>query len=75
VSGPSGGRWTAVRHGDRWRLGTPEREPAAYVSMDQDTFWRLATRGIAPDRARDHSRCGGDRELTDAVTELLAVVA
>ncbi|WP_436790207.1 maleylpyruvate isomerase family mycothiol-dependent enzyme [Yinghuangia sp. YIM S10712] len=74
VSGPSGGRWTAVRQADRWRLGTPERKPYAHVSMDQDTFWRLATRGIPIESARKRSQSSGDRELADAVTELFAVV-
>ncbi len=74
VSGPSGGRWDAVRQDDRWRLGTPEREPATHVSMNEDTFWRLATRGIPVESARERSQLSGDRELANAVTELFAVV-
>jgi hypothetical protein len=43
--------------------------------MDQDTFWRLATRGITVDDARARSAPSGDPELTAAMTTLLAVVA
>ncbi|NUU23820.1 MAG: maleylpyruvate isomerase family mycothiol-dependent enzyme [Streptomycetaceae bacterium] len=77
VSGPAGGRWTAIREGGRWRMaaGSGGREAAARVVMDQDTFWRLATRGISPEQARGRSRAYGDPELGAAVTELLAVVA
>jgi hypothetical protein len=43
--------------------------------MDQDTFWRLATRGITVEQARGRSTMSGDPDLTTAVTALLAVVA
>ncbi|GAA4938887.1 uncharacterized protein (TIGR03083 family) [Nonomuraea thailandensis] len=50
-------------------------EPAARVSMDQDTFWRLATRGIGVEQARARAEVSGDAELTAAMTTLLAVIA
>ncbi|MEV0407682.1 maleylpyruvate isomerase family mycothiol-dependent enzyme [Actinoallomurus sp. NPDC050550] len=75
VAGPAGGRWGAVRQGGRWRMAEPTGEPAARVSMDQDTFWRLATRGVTVEQARERSTVSGDPELTTAVTALLAVVA
>ncbi|MEV0998934.1 maleylpyruvate isomerase family mycothiol-dependent enzyme [Nonomuraea sp. NPDC050202] len=53
----------------------PGGEPAARVSMDQDTFWRLATRGIGVEQARARAEASGDPELTAAMTTLLAVVA
>jgi uncharacterized protein (TIGR03083 family) len=75
VSGPAGGRWGVVRHDRRWQMAEPLGEPAARVSMDQDTFWRLATRGITVQQARQRSTASGDAELTTAITALLAVVA
>lgn len=75
VLGPAGGRWGAVRHEGRWRMAPPEGEPDARVSMDQDTFWRLATRGITVEQARRRATVSGDAELTAAITTLLAVVA
>ncbi|MEO3825883.1 maleylpyruvate isomerase family mycothiol-dependent enzyme [Actinomadura sp. B10D3] len=75
VRGPAGGRWGVVRQDGRWRMADPEGEPAAYVSMDQDTFWRLATRGITAEEARRRSTSEGDQELTTAMTALLAIVA
>ncbi|MEV5824649.1 maleylpyruvate isomerase family mycothiol-dependent enzyme [Spirillospora sp. NPDC052242] len=75
VLGPAGGRWDAVRRDGRWRIADPEEEPTARVSMDQDAFWRLATRGITVEEARRRSEASGDAELTAAATALLAVVA
>jgi uncharacterized protein (TIGR03083 family) len=75
VLGPAGGRWSAAWRDGRWRMTPPGGEPAARVSMDQDTFWRLATRGITVEDARARSAPSGDPELTAAMTTLLAVVA
>lgn len=75
VLGPAGGQWSAARQDGRWRMVTPGGQPAARVSMDQDTFWRLATRGITVEEARARSTASGDPELTAAMTTLLAVVA
>jgi uncharacterized protein (TIGR03083 family) len=75
VLGPAGGRWGVVRQDARWRMAEPDGEPTAHVSMDQDTFWRLATRGITVEQARQRSTASGDPELTMAITALLAVVA
>ncbi|SNS13049.1 maleylpyruvate isomerase family mycothiol-dependent enzyme [Actinomadura mexicana] len=75
VLGPAGGRWGVVRQEARWRMTQPLGEPSARVSMDQDTFWRLATRGITVEQARQRSTASGDAELTGSITELLAVIA
>ncbi|TDE43067.1 maleylpyruvate isomerase family mycothiol-dependent enzyme [Nonomuraea mesophila] len=75
VTGPAGGRWYAVRRDGRWEMGPAGAEPAARVSMDQDTFWRLATRGITPEQARERAGMSGDAALASAVTTLLAIVA
>lgn len=78
VLGPAGGRWNAVRQGGRWRMAPPDADGtdgAARVSMDQDTFWRLASRGIPVEQARERSQASGDPELTAAMTTLLAIVA
>lgn len=75
VTGPAGGRWDAVVAADgHWSLTAAGGVPGAHVVMDQDTFWRLACRGITEDEARSRSRALGDGELAAAVTTLLAVV-
>jgi uncharacterized protein (TIGR03083 family) len=76
ITGPAGGTWWAIRAGDRWRLtaGGAVAEPTGQVVMDQDTLWRLATRGISVEEARGHSEMYGDQGLTRAATTLLAIV-
>ncbi|MFD0539181.1 maleylpyruvate isomerase family mycothiol-dependent enzyme [Actinomadura luteofluorescens] len=75
VLGAAGGRWGVVRQDGRWQMTEPLGEATALVSMDQDTFWRLATRGITEDEARQRSTMTGDADLTTAITALLAVIA
>lgn len=76
VTGPAGGVWFATRQPDRWHLSTAHPgEPDAHVVMPQDTLWRLASRGISVEQARERARLRGDPELTRAATTLLAVVA
>ncbi|MEV5892062.1 maleylpyruvate isomerase family mycothiol-dependent enzyme [Nonomuraea fuscirosea] len=75
VTGPAGARWSAARCAGRWAMSPADADPAALVTMDQDTFWRLATRGITVEEARDRANVDGDPALTAAATTLLAVVA
>ncbi|GAB1817973.1 maleylpyruvate isomerase family mycothiol-dependent enzyme [Herbidospora sp. RD11066] len=64
---------SAVWHEGRWRMGAGT--PTAEITTDQDTFWRLASRGITVEEARRRATMTGDPELTAAATTLLAVVA
>ncbi|MFB4274234.1 MULTISPECIES: maleylpyruvate isomerase family mycothiol-dependent enzyme [unclassified Nonomuraea] len=75
VIGPAGARWSAVRRAGRWVMSPADEDPAALVTMDQDTFWRLATRGITVVEARERADLKGDPALAAAATTLLAVVA
>ncbi|MET8796488.1 maleylpyruvate isomerase family mycothiol-dependent enzyme [Nocardia sp. NPDC004568] len=76
IIGPAGGCWSVVSDGTSWDLTAAQaEEPAAVVRMDQDAVWRLATRGITVEEARQRSTLRGDPELTESATTLLAVVA
>jgi len=74
VTGPSGGLWEATRGHHGWRMSGSSGGPATTVEIDQDSFWRLAVRGITVDVARQRARVDGDAELHQAVTTLLAIV-
>ncbi|NKY54839.1 maleylpyruvate isomerase family mycothiol-dependent enzyme [Nocardia flavorosea] len=76
ITGPAGGGWSVVSDGEGWDLTAAQPgNPAAVVRMDQDSFWRLASRGITVEQARGRSELRGDPGLTEAATTLLAVVA
>lgn len=75
VTGPAGGHWAVISDGTQWKL-TAESVPApdAAVRMDQDTMWRLASRGISVEQGRERAELSGDSQLADAAASLLAVV-
>jgi uncharacterized protein (TIGR03083 family) len=76
ITGPAGGCWAAVSDGTSWDLTADSvQHPTASVRIDQDTLWRLASRGLTPAQARRSSELDGDPELADAAMGLLAVVA
>jgi uncharacterized protein (TIGR03083 family) len=76
VAGESGGDWSVVREGSGWRLfeGAPE-SPAARVTLDAGTAWRLFTRGIAPEEARRIAIIEGDARLGERVLHVVAIIA
>jgi uncharacterized protein (TIGR03083 family) len=75
VPGPGGGEWTCARDAGRWRLDVwPVPQPAATVSLDADTAWRLCTRGISPARAAELARIDGDEGLAAAMLRIVSII-
>jgi hypothetical protein len=76
IRGESGAEWRVVRTESGWQLtGEVAPEPDAVVEMDQEIFWRLATKGIDPDAARQLSVFAGDRELAEGFLRMVAILA
>jgi uncharacterized protein (TIGR03083 family) len=76
VSGAAGGAWTLAREGEVWRLYA-ERCPEAgcHVRMDQDTAWRLMTKGLSSEEAASRVHIAGEQHLGIPVLKMLAVMA
>jgi uncharacterized protein (TIGR03083 family) len=75
VSGDCGGDWHLYR-GDAWVLaGEPAGTIAATVTIPQEIAWRIFTKGIARENAREHVRVTGDAALGGHVLDMLAIVA
>ncbi|RKS08243.1 uncharacterized protein (TIGR03083 family) [Nocardiopsis sp. Huas11] len=75
VEGPAGGAWTVTATGDGWSLAAPDTgRPAATVTLDAETTWRLCTRGIAPDDALARARVDGDRALAEALCQIVSII-
>jgi uncharacterized protein (TIGR03083 family) len=75
VTGTGGGTWTARRQNTTWAIGRgPATRPAALVQLSSGYFWRLATRGITVETAREHALISGDQTLGIAVLNLVAIV-
>jgi len=74
VTGDCGGDWHLYRAGS-WLLTTrPAGAIAASVTVPQDIAWRIFTKGIARERARDHLGVSGDAMLGHHVLDMLAIV-
>ena len=75
VQGSGGGTWVATRAPSRWRLEAPNGETAdALVRVSPDTLWRLASRGLTPDEARERATVVGDESLASAALQLLSII-
>jgi hypothetical protein len=75
VTGTGGGSWTAQRRNTTWALDRgPATQPAALVQLSSEDFWRVATRGITVETAREQALISGDQTLGAAVLNLVAII-
>lgn len=76
VTGEAGGVWTTQRRDERWTV-----EPAAdgatdaTVEIDQETAWRLFTKGISRAEAQRAARIAGERALAERVFKVVSILA
>jgi uncharacterized protein (TIGR03083 family) len=76
VTGEAGDQWTLSREAGAWRLYSGGSEtPACAVRMDQDTAWRLLTKGLSRDQAAARVEFIGDERLGQPILGMLAVMA
>ena len=76
VTGPGGGTWTVRRQEAAWAVDRGPSAPhaAALVRLSADTLWRVATRGITVETARERATIAGDQDLGSAVLTLVAII-
>lgn len=66
VTGEAGGTWSLVRDGARWRLRRgPAPVPAAAMTLDPDSAWRLLYNALPEREARKRTRIEGDPSLAE----------
>lgn len=76
IDGPAGGAWSVVRADGRWTLyAGPTDAPTASARMSDDTAWRLLTRGLSPDAARQAVALAGDQALAASILDAVAIIA
>jgi uncharacterized protein (TIGR03083 family) len=76
VTGEAGDVWYVVGEANGWSLyKTVELQPASVVTMDQETCWRLFTKGIDKDQARVIVRIEGDQALGEKMLETVSIIA
>ena len=76
VTGESGDRWHLVGEANIWSLSQEVKlQPVAVVTMDQETCWRLFTKGMNKDQARAKTAIEGDQKLGERLLEAVSVIA
>jgi uncharacterized protein (TIGR03083 family) len=76
ITGDAGGAWSLVRTNARWALYAAVSTPShATTTLDQETAWRLFTKGITPAAARMRVRLSGDASLAAQVLQTVSVLA
>ncbi len=76
ITGEAGGTWWAVCTDQGWVLTIDTiAAPDARVTLDQETAWRLFTKGLNKADAAPRTSQEGDRLLADRVLEMVAMIA
>ncbi|HEX8831741.1 MAG TPA: hypothetical protein VF705_11265, partial [Longimicrobium sp.] len=75
VPGDAGGTWSLVREGGAWRLYRGSGEaPAARITVDPDSAWRLLYNALPAEMARRTVRVEGDARLADPLFSVRSVM-
>ena len=76
ITGDAGGEWSLVRGEAGWRLyAHADGEPQATAVLDQETAWRLLTKGISRDGALAAATISGERALGLKVLDTVSIIA
>lgn len=76
VIGEAGDVWYLVGEVNRWSLFKDVAlQPDAVVTMDQETCWRLFTKGMSKNQASEKTAIEGDQNLGEKLLETVAIIA
>lgn len=75
LDGEGGGSWSLTRENGRWGLAPGGASPAAVVRLPVDTAWRLWTRGLTPEAARERAQLEGQAALGAPLLKMVTVMA
>lgn len=76
VTGEAGDVWYLLGEANRWSLFQEVELPAGtVVTMDQETCWRLFTKGISKDQARAQTVIDGEQTLGEKLLETVSIIA
>lgn len=76
ITGVAGGTWSLVREDEGWALCQGAAEtPAAVVTLDQDTAWRVFTRGLSRPAAEARTVFERDRALGVKMLDMVSIIA
>lgn len=76
ITGEAGGTWCLLREeSSEWHLYLGAGDsPTTEVSIDQDDAWRLFTKGLKPEEARQRAQITGDSALAAKVFDTISII-
>lgn len=76
ITSEAGGEWWLTKKDKGWKLSQIDPGAvAATISIDPDTAWKLFSKGMDPEAARDRSRITGEESLAVATLQMVSVMA
>ncbi len=76
VHGEAGDEWYLVGEANKWSLFKDVTlQPASVVTMDQETCWRLFTKGLSKKEARQKTSIEGDQKLGEKLLDTVSIIA
>lgn len=75
ISGDCGGRWCLLRSNEKWSFASElSSHIASHITIPQSLAWRIFTKGIHFQSARDQVTITGDSALAEHALKLVAIV-
>ena len=76
IAGEGGGTWNLYHDGTQWILVKEmTNKPLCKVTIDGSIAWRLFTKGISEQEARNYVSIEGKQEIGEKIFDMLAVMA
>jgi len=75
ITGDCGGHWFLAKQSVKWELVKEPADAATRITIPQEIAWRVFTKGIDRDLAKQQIKIEGDPDLGNRVLELTAVIA
>ena len=76
ISGDAGSEWIALRQNGDWMLGTaPRMTVDGTIELDEESAWRLFTKGISKEEARRAARIEGNEALAERALDTVSILA
>ena len=68
-------KWFLYRHGDDWALNaSPIGDQISRTTIPQEIAWRIFTKGISRDAAREQVQVSGDSKVGLHILGMLSII-